>query len=168
MSPPPFQGIVPADKVLPPSGDVPSYCAMLRPKISPTELSPIDLRKLCRAYPNRIKIPSSCLEEGAVPWNFALVGKFLGRSLSIDSISSSLMAKWVLEKELELIPLSFGFIFFRFSCERDRDMVLIDGPWVVDDATLALELWSPNFVPSPTQLPRTILWMRLPNLPPIC
>lgn len=95
-----------AARVLPPKIDSPpSYRGGLRPPLAPAELSPLDLLKLRRAYPNRVKVPSSCLEEGAVPWNFALVGKFLGRSLSIDSITSSLLSKWVLEQELELIPL---------------------------------------------------------------
>lgn len=46
--------------------------------------------------------------------------------------------------------------------------MLTGGPWVVDDATLALEPWTPKFFPSNDRLSRTVLWMRLLNLPPIC
>ena len=63
--------------------------------------------------------------------------------------------------------MNYGFFLFRFTSASDRDEVLNDGPYVVDDATLALEPWSPTFVPSSDRLPRTVLWMRLPDLPTV-
>lgn len=50
----------------------------------------------------------------------------------------------------------------------NRNFALTGGLWVVDDATLGLEPWSPTFVPSPTRLPRMVVWMRLPDLLIVC
>lgn len=35
--------------------------------------------------------------------------------------------------------MNHGFFLFRFLCSSDLDHVLREGPWVFDDATLALE-----------------------------
>lgn len=61
----------------------------------------------------------------------------------------------------------FGFMF-RFTSVTDRDVILTGGLWVVNGTALALETWSPLFVPSLERLPCTTLWMRLPNLPFVC
>ena len=45
----------------------------------------------------------------------------------------------VAEKEWELIPMNYDFFLFRFTSVVDRDDVLNNGPWVVEDATLCLE-----------------------------
>lgn len=92
----------------------------------------------------------------------------MGKTLSPATSATALASKWNLQMEWELIPLLFGFLFLRFSCAEDRDSVLNGGPWIVDDATLTLEPWSPTFIPSPSALPRTVLWMRIPNLPSLC
>lgn len=64
--------------------------------------------------------------------------------------------------------MNYGFFLFKFVSVQDRDVVLVGGPWVVNDSTLALEPWSPEFQPSPQRLPRTLLWMCLPDLPKVC
>lgn len=108
------------------------------------------------------------VEEGFQPWNLTLIGKFLGWSPSVDRVHQSPVAKWALDAEVEIIPINYGFFYFRFSNPKDRDSVLFGGPWIVDDSTLGLELWSASFVPSPDRLPRTTLWMRIPDLPNLC
>lgn len=113
-----------------------------------------------------VSIPSTLLNDASLPWNFALVGKFLGRSLSSDHLLSSLTPKWSHENEWDPIPLNYGFYLFHFNSASYHDLVLNGGPWVVNNATLALELWTPSFIPSPTRLPRTVVWMRMPDLPP--
>ena len=52
--------------------------------------------------------------------------------------------------------MNYGFFLFRFTSAVDRDTVLNNGPYVVDDATLCLEPWSPVFMSSPHRLPRTV------------
>jgi len=62
-------------------------------------------------------------------------------------------------------PDDLWVCLFWLTSAGDRDEVFNNGPYVVDDATLA---WSLSFLPSPHRLSRTVLWMRLPNLPTVC
>ena len=79
----------------------------------------------------------------------SLIDKFLGRSLSIDKVTSSLTTKWSLENDWKIIPMNYGFSLFHFTSASDHDKVLNDGPYVIDDAPLCLEPWSSSFWPSP-------------------
>ena len=40
-----------------------------------------------------------------------------------------------------------GFFIFRFNSNDDRDKVLLEGPWVIDDVVLALGPWMLEFLP---------------------
>ena len=57
-------------------------------------------------------------------------------------------------------------LFFRFINTEDLHRVLLDGPWLLDDAVLALGAWTLEFQPSAGLLPRATIWMRSPKLPP--
>lgn len=63
--------------------------------------------------------------------------------------------------------MNHGFFVFRFTSVSDRDKVLLEGPWVLDDAILAVGPWTSSFRPTPEALPSAVLWIRLPDLPPV-
>jgi len=53
-----------------------------------------------------------------------------------------------------------GFLIFHFNSGDDPDKVLLEGPWVIDDAVLALGSWTLEFRPSVADLPKCVVWMR--------
>ena len=55
----------------------------------------------------------------------------------------------------------------RFMLPLDCDMVLLGGPWVLDDAAQAAGPWASTFRPSPKSLTSGVIWLCLPDLPPI-
>ena len=58
----------------------------------------------------------------------SLIDKFLGRSLSIDKVTSSFTSKWSLENDWKIIPMNYEFSLFHFTSASDHDKVLNDGP----------------------------------------
>ena len=62
--------------------------------------------------------------------------------------------------------MSNGFFIFRFYSDDDRDRVLLEGPWVVDDMVLALAPWMPEFRSSTAKLSTCVVWLRLHELLP--
>ena len=77
-----------------------SYKSVLRPKPpSPPKLSPNDLRRLRQIYLNQIRVPAKLLEEGSLPWDLSIIGKFLGRSISADKVASVLASKLLPKEE---------------------------------------------------------------------
>ena len=63
--------------------------------------------------------------------------------------------------------MNHGFLMFRFTSSSDRDRGLLEGPWVLDDAVLAVRPWTPSFRPTPAALPPVVLWIFLSDLPPV-
>jgi len=96
----------------------------------------------------------------------ALVGNFLDRSLSVDNAQHGLQTLWNLQNDWEIFLLSHNFFIFRFSAAtEDHDRVLLQGPWVLDGAMLAMGSWTLEFHPVVASLPKCIVWLRLPDLP---
>ena len=57
---------------------------------------------------------------------------------ALDRAQQCMSSFWALQHDWEIFPMSNGIFIFRFSTDDDRDHVLLAGPWVVDDAVLAL------------------------------
>ena len=79
-------------------------------------------------YPNLVHIPKTLLDEGSRPWKQSLMGKFLGRPLSVDKVFKGLSALWQTQGEWEIFPMSYGFFIFHFTRAADINRVLHDGP----------------------------------------
>ena len=166
MQPPPEP--LPVATVLPPSfTHQKSYSSILNrnPKSDfPPALSEDDVACFRRSYPNLIIIPRTIVDYGCQPWKLSLVGKFLGRSISLDKVHLGLSALWNPQSDWEIFAMAYGYFIFRFTSPSDLDWILFDGPCVLDDVVLALGHWTPDFRPSPLSLPRVTVWMRLPEV----
>jgi len=72
------------------------------------------------------------------------VGKFLGRPISLNH--DGLSSLWNLHGDWEIFPMSsYGYFIFRFTNPEDLEHVLLDGPWILDNAVLALGHLTPPF-----------------------
>ena len=67
------------------------------------------------------------IDEGKQPWQNFLVGKFLGRRISLDKVQVSLSSLWHPQYGWEIFLMSYGYFIFRFSNSADLDRVLLDG-----------------------------------------
>ena len=65
----------------------------------------------------------------------------------------------------DFFSMNQGFYVFRFKLPLDRDKVLLEGSWVLDDIVMAIGPWTLSFQPSLESL-RAVIWLCLPDLPP--
>ena len=121
---------------------------------------------LRRSYLNPIVILRAIVDEGCQPWKLSLVGKFLGRSISLDKVHLGLSVLWNLQSDWEIFLMAYGYFISHFTSPSDLDRVLFDGPWVLDNVALALGHWTLDFRPSPQSLLSVAVWMGLPDPPP--
>lgn len=61
-------------------------------------------------------------------WQHALVGKFLGRCLSVDFVDGEMRDRWSITGDFSVSALSEGFFLFVFSTKEEKARVLEKGP----------------------------------------
>ena len=83
-------------------------------------------------------ILTAVLDEGQWPWENSLVGRFLGRPISLKKTRNGLSSLWHPQGDWEIFPISFGYFIFKFTNKEDVDRVLLDGPWSLDNDVRAL------------------------------
>lgn len=67
--------------------------------------------------------------------------------------------------ELEVFPIGEDHIVLCLSSEGDYARVKEGGPWFAGGQLLALASWEPDFLSGHKPINRTVVWMRLPDLP---
>ncbi|KAK8946520.1 hypothetical protein KSP39_PZI007476 [Platanthera zijinensis] len=98
-------------------------------------------------------------------FEFALVGKLLGRRLSFPYLLVELQRCWLPHGEFQLIMLSGDCFTCVFTSAEARDGVLMGGPWYINGFLVGLDVWSISFSPSTLSGLSSPLWVRLPGLP---
>lgn len=69
-----------------------------------------------------------------------------------------------LEYDPEVFPIDEDHVVLRLSSERDCARVE-GGPWFVGGPLMALDSWKSDFLPIHKSIYKTVVWMRLPELP---
>ncbi|KAK8945123.1 hypothetical protein KSP39_PZI007761 [Platanthera zijinensis] len=98
-------------------------------------------------------------------FEFAIVGKLLGRRLPFQFLLADLNRKWNSFGEFQLIMLSEDCFTCTFQTAAARDSVLMGGPWYVNGYIVGLDMWSKDFSPSSLNGMSSPIWVRLPHLP---
>ena len=63
------------------------------------------------------------------------VGNFLGYTILIEKVHYAPTQRiWTQQEEWEFLPMNHEFYVFRFISPLDRDKILLEGLWVLDDA----------------------------------
>ena len=70
-----------------------------------------------------------------------------------------------LDYDSEMFALAKDHYLLHFRAVVDYDVTLKGGPWFVAGQLLAMKVWKPNFVSKLNTIRRTVVWLRLPNLP---
>lgn len=64
-----------------------------------------------------------------------------------------------------LIDLGNDNYIVKFQSEDNKNKVLHEGPWFMDENFISVRKWEPNFVPKKETITHTATWARLPQLP---
>lgn len=99
------------------------------------------------------------------PWRDALIMKPYGRPIEYNYLISRLHSLWCPVGRMECSDLGHGFIIVKFHEKEDRNRVLRDGPWFVNQRFLMIHTWKPYFCQAKASFSSVAVWVRLPGLP---
>ncbi|KAI3931890.1 hypothetical protein MKW98_012300 [Papaver atlanticum] len=99
------------------------------------------------------------------PWKNCLIGKVVGKTVGYKYISSKTRELWNPSGKIDILDLGNDFFLFKLELPEDFKHALLEGPWFVNGHHLAMMRWSVNFRPSVSSINRTVVWVRLPELP---
>ncbi|KAH9316960.1 hypothetical protein KI387_018729, partial [Taxus chinensis] len=114
-------------------------------------------------------IPSLTIENPEVEEYFknltrdAVVGRFNGFWPSSTALYQWVFENWTIKCEISLC--SKGFFVVHFKEAEDYHRCLTEGPWSWGHTGLFITPWFLDFNPNTYLVTKTLVWVRLPNLP---
>ncbi|XP_058783376.1 uncharacterized protein LOC131658056 [Vicia villosa] len=95
----------------------------------------------------------------------SLVLYALGCELSMHAVKNFMSKNWYFVQLPDMYYHEEGYFILRFNSFKDRDDVLMKGPYSIRNMPLLIREWRPEFNLQ-TDLLRTLpIWVKLPNLP---
>ena len=94
-----------------------------------------------------------------------LIGKVLGESVPLKSISSKMKAEWKTPCEPSFMDLGNDFFLIKFSTLEDCSKVWEDRPFFIQKQVIVLQIWKEEFDPFSETLKLATLWARVIGLP---
>ncbi|XP_008796020.2 uncharacterized protein LOC103711587 [Phoenix dactylifera] len=130
----------------------------------PTET---EVARLCYHFSSVFELSVEPIEAARREWEgLALVGRSLGRWVPVEWVAKDVAARLKKPGEVVAVSLADDHFALRFRSPEVRDRALSEGPWVVAGQLLALEPWTPDFLPRENPVKTVVVWLRLPGLPP--
>lgn len=71
---------------------------------------------------------------------------------------------WKSGGDLDILDLGHDFFMVRFSLEEDLEVVLTEGPWIIQDHYLMVRKWNLDFIPTLANVHSTLARVRFPRL----
>lgn len=99
------------------------------------------------------------------PWVFSVIIKVFRKKINHIYLKRRLSMIWKTTKEIVLIDLGHDYYIVKFFKEENLNKALEHGPWFINGFFLSAKRWHPNFVASTTKETKSVIWIRLPELP---
>ncbi|XP_057746383.1 uncharacterized protein LOC130965636 [Arachis stenosperma] len=112
------------------------------------------------------EIPSVIFSEEArmiisAPYKDAIIIKVLGKTFSYSAITHKLRGVWRTRGGYEVLDVGFGYFLIKFDLREDRELVLLEGPWMIAGNYVAVKPWCSSFRPCEDTFGSTLVWIRI-------
>ncbi|KNA03835.1 hypothetical protein SOVF_205340, partial [Spinacia oleracea] len=101
-------------------------------------------------------------------WDCSIVMYVVGNKPSIGAVIRFIAKEWVNIATPKVFLHDEGYFIFQFSSKKDRDVVLMAGPYSFFNRQVIVKPWAAKFNFQEEILRVIPLWVRLPNLPLNC
>ncbi|KAL4348129.1 hypothetical protein GQ457_17G024370 [Hibiscus cannabinus] len=96
----------------------------------------------------------------------SLVGKIVSdRNIKFTTLCAILNRAWPIKGEFESHNLGKNFVLFVFNSEKEKQDVLLQGPWSILDKHIVLKDWPPNAILEEIDFSLLEFWIQIYNLP---
>lgn len=83
-----------------------------------------------------VHLDEDSINRGGMKFQFALYGKFFGKSPPFEKVKSLLLTKWSEFGETFISDVPNGFLLIQCSTEKAMQRLLLEGPWFVNGIIL--------------------------------
>ncbi|XP_026399644.1 uncharacterized protein LOC113295530 [Papaver somniferum] len=108
--------------------------------------------------PPSMFIPDDVIEDSLNEWKFSLIGRLYFVKLKMNTATTLLKQQWSLKGSLQFIPLGKGFFIIKLDNEDDKKHIW-QGLWMVEEQTLKIRPWEPNFNPETQKTSLAYVWV---------
>ncbi|CAK8576415.1 unnamed protein product [Lathyrus sativus] len=98
-------------------------------------------------------------------WETTLIMYVVGGDLSMNTVKQFMLKQWNFVKLPDMYYNNEGYFVLRFHSHKERDDVLMKGPYTIRNMPMLLAEWKPNFNLKNDMLRTIPVWIQLPQLP---
>lgn len=98
-------------------------------------------------------------------WESSLILYAMGADLSMNAVKNFMTRSWNFVQLPDMYFNDEGYFILRFKSFRDRDEVLLRGPYMIRNIPLLIREWRPGFKIKDELLRTLPIWVKLPQLP---
>lgn len=113
----------------------------------------------------KVDIEEADVEPEVKFWEYAHIIYALGRYLSMNIVKQYMSKLWNFIQLLDMFYHENGYFLLKFHSFKDRDMVLMKGPYIIYNMSMILKEWSHDFDFNGDILRTLPIWVKLPHLP---
>ncbi|CAK8542187.1 unnamed protein product [Lathyrus sativus] len=98
-------------------------------------------------------------------WESSLILYTMGVDLSMNAVKNFMTRNWNFVQLPDMYYNDEGYFILRFKSFKDRDEVLLRGPYMIRNIPLLIREWRPGFKFKDEILRTLPIWVKLPQLP---
>lgn len=98
-------------------------------------------------------------------WETSLIMYVVGGDLSMNMVKQFMSKHWNFVKLPDMYYNNKGYFVLRFHSHRERDDVLMKGPYTIRNMPVMLAEWKPNFKLKKDMMRTIPVWVQFPQLP---
>ncbi|CAK8531877.1 unnamed protein product [Lathyrus sativus] len=98
-------------------------------------------------------------------WEFSLILYAMGVDLSMNAVKNFMTKNWNFVQLPDMYYNDESYFILRFKSFKDRDEVLLRGPYMIRNIPLLIHEWRPGFKVKDELLRTLPIWVKLPQLP---
>jgi hypothetical protein len=112
-----------------------------------------------------VEIEDADVESEVKFWASSLIMYVLGGDLSMGAVKQFMIRHWNFVKLPDMFYNEEGYFILRFHSFKDKDAVLMQGPYTIRNMPMLLREWKPDFSLNRDMLRTLPIWVKLPQLP---
>ncbi|GJZ88503.1 zinc knuckle CX2CX4HX4C containing protein, partial [Tanacetum coccineum] len=141
-----------------------SFVSVLNNKTMKKVVKIKELRNDTRVEGAAVAIPFEAVEEVSARFANTLFGYFIGKRLAFRLVENYVQNTWA-KYGLKRVQLHEDFFLFQFDSREGMESVLENGPWLIRNVPLILNVWSPNTDLKKAEVRKAPVWVKLHHVP---
>ncbi|KAK8705494.1 hypothetical protein V6N13_049096 [Hibiscus sabdariffa] len=113
----------------------------------------------------RIEPLIEVFDEGVRVWHSSLVAQFLSKPPNFNSLVRSVKLLWGKFGDIDINPAGDNLFLIHFPSLENRDWVLANGPWHIQNMPIILRKWQPNLKSLEFNMEKLPIWVHLSRVP---